>query len=326
LGLPTFRPRPPWWGPDLQTLRNLLSPQRIDLTPWPETSLWFEAANGADALSGRLQRPKTGPARPLVILLHGLTGSAEGHTLRASASTLLQAGFPVLRLNLRGAGETAERCATQYHTGLTADQHAVLDQLPSDLRADGVVLFGYSLGGNTVVKFLCDGARPGLVVAGIAVCPPIDPAAAVKALETPRNWVYQRHLLRSMKSGALASRMAPKWLELAKNSVSIYQYDNDVTAPLHGFYSADDFYDKVSTKSKLSHIKTDLLIIHSRDDPWIPVDAFVVDRDKDLASVNLLLTDDGGHCGFHSADDPVPWHDRAAANYLLRLSSGFGLR
>ena len=102
-----FRPRPPWWGGDLQTLRNVLVRQRIDLSPWPEETLHFEMPDGTgDVLIGRAAIPPEAALRPLVILIHGLTGCEDSIHVRASARALLRAGFPVMRLNLRSAGPT----------------------------------------------------------------------------------------------------------------------------------------------------------------------------------------------------------------------------
>ncbi|WP_222873025.1 YheT family hydrolase [Hankyongella ginsenosidimutans] len=253
----------------MQTLRNILSPPRPELARWPEQTLWFRASNGVDWLSGRLQSP-AGTSRPLVAIAHGLTGSCEGATLVASAAVLLAAGYPVLRLNLRGAGETAPRCASFYHTGLTADIAALIPQLP-DPAANGVILMGYSLGGNTVLKYLTEGMVADAVMGGAAVSAPIMPAHAVAAIEQPRNTLYARYLLKWMKEGAAASQFPAPLKQAAAAARSIRHYDETVTAPMHGFQGAEDFYSQAASAPHLRQLARPALVITAQDDSWIPV-------------------------------------------------------
>jgi uncharacterized protein len=316
-----FRARAPWWGADLQTLRNSFTrdPQILKSFAFEDIrveTFWFQAANGRDWLSGRLHQPVHPGGKPLVILLHGLTGSMDGRTIQTSAAHLLGLGYPVLRLNLRGAGETASRCASQYHTGLTADQAAVIAQLPQAATAHGVVLFGYSLGANTALKAASEGVGAGVLRAVVAVCPPIDPAAAVRALERPRNVIYHRHLLRGMKASALACALEPAVAEHVRAATSIYDYDNRITAPLHGYGDAARFYAAVGSGPRLGDIQVPALVIHSDDDPWIPVASYETIFWTSLRNVNLVLTNGGGHCGFHGAGSVMPWHDGVAGRFL----------
>ncbi len=312
-----FKPRFPWIGSDLQTLRNILSPPRPELARWPEQTLWFRASNGVDWLSGRLQSP-AGTSRPLVAIAHGLTGSCEGATLVASAAVLLAAGYPVLRLNLRGAGETAPRCASFYHTGLTADIAALIPQLP-DPAANGVILMGYSLGGNTVLKYLTEGMVADAVMGGAAVSAPIMPAHAVAAIEQPRNTLYARYLLKWMKEGAAASQFPAPLKQAAAAARSIRHYDETVTAPMHGFQGAEDFYSQAASAPHLRQLARPALVITAQDDSWIPVADY---RKVDWAAIphaTCRISDGGGHCGFHAADASVPWHDRALLAWLADM-------
>src|SRR5262245_2562343 len=146
-----FRPRLPWIGPDLQTIRNFVARPAVDLRPWPAQRLWFEA--GRDRMTGLLHRSGRSD-RPLVILLHGLTGCERSSYVRCSTLQLLHLGYPVLRLNLRGAGPSRPHCREGYHAGRSEDLHNVLVGLPSEFRNAGIAIVGYSLGGNILLKFL----------------------------------------------------------------------------------------------------------------------------------------------------------------------------
>jgi alpha/beta superfamily hydrolase len=166
---PSFRPRAPWWGGDLQTLRNTVMRPRSRLARSTAEGLRFSMADGTgDVLLGLLNRPEgeAAPDKPLAVLVHGLTGCAESSYMLATASALLRRGYGVLRLNLRGAGPSRPLCRQQYHAGRTQDIRAVLAQLPADLTRSGIVLTGYSLGGNVVLKLLGEGTPPGVRAGG----------------------------------------------------------------------------------------------------------------------------------------------------------------
>ena len=145
--VPAFQERAPWFGGDLQTLRNVVLGGPQDL-PGGERLL-LPMADG-DRLAARLDRP-TGPiARPLVVLVHGLAGSEASGNVVASTRHLVGQGWPVLRLNLRGSLPSLPTAAGRYHAGRTGDLAQALRGLPADLTRYGIVLLGHSLGGNLV--------------------------------------------------------------------------------------------------------------------------------------------------------------------------------
>jgi len=152
---PSFVPRAPWWGADLKTVRSVLLRQSYGLEDFPEKRLRFRMPDGTgDVLHGILNQPVEPGDLPLVVLVHGLTGCAESHYMRATAAILLRRGLTVMRLNLRGAGPSRPFCVEQYHAGRTEDLRAVLGQMPEHLTRSGIVLVGYSLGANQVLKLL----------------------------------------------------------------------------------------------------------------------------------------------------------------------------
>ena len=174
-----FVPRAPWWGGDLQTIRNYLRKRRPpDLTPWPGLRLELPVLDGSgDRLSASLHQPAIEAGRPLAVLIHGLTGSEDSVYLRASARHLLGLGYPVVRLNQRGAGPSRPLCRSRYHAGLSSDLGDALKALANldpRLISRGVVLVGYSLGGNMLLKFLAEYGASFPIVAAASVSAPID--------------------------------------------------------------------------------------------------------------------------------------------------------
>lgn len=306
-----FRPRPPWIGGDLQTIRNQVLRPRHAL-PAGER-LWLDLGDG-DALAARLHRGE--PKRPLAILIHGLAGTEDSLYVQATAAQLQAEGFPVLRLNLRGAGPSQPRCRGQYHAGRSEDLRQALAALPEDLKAEGVALVGYSLGGNMLLKFLGEGASPE-VRSAAAVSAPIDLAAAATRLVAPRNRLYQSWLLAKMRSEALAANISASEREAVSSSRTVVEFDDRYVAPRNGFASGADYYARCSAEPFLTRIEVPTLVVHATNDPWIPMSAY--NRVDWVANPRLApLFGAGGHVGFHGAGSTVPWHDRAIVSWFSR--------
>jgi predicted alpha/beta-fold hydrolase len=319
--LPPFRPRWPWWGPDLQTLRNRLRPPPAATAP-RSRRLTLKLSDGSDdALSALLQHPGT-ETGPTVVLIHGLAGCEESPYMEVSAAWWLARGHPVLRLNLRGAGRSRPLCRLQYHAGRSQDLRDALEALPDPVRSRGLVLVGYSLGGNMLLKFLAEHAAGLPVRAAACVSAPIDLAATAKRFLEPRNWIYHRSMLQSMKSETLApgAQLSAEEERAVREARSVWEFDDRFVAPRNGFDGAPDYYARCSGRRFLAAVRTPTLVVHALDDPWIPGAAY---REYDWAAnprLTPLLSSGGGHVGFHAADDRVPWHDRAIAAFFGRVA------
>lgn len=305
--LPPFVPRFPWLGGDLQTLRNRLRRPGPQLTAWPGERRIFTMADGTeDQLIGELHQPQEGDAKPLVILIHGLTGSMDSLYLQVSAGHLLRAGFPVLLLNLRGAGPGIGQTKGFYHAGRSEDLHQVIRQLDGRLARRGVCLVGFSLGGNLVLKYLAERGSMAPILAAVSISAPIDLAATERRISAWRNRHYHNYLLREMK------RERPCSDDIRR----IIDFDNLVVAPANGFLDAADYYRRASAKPLLGAIRRPSLLIHAADDPWIPAEMY---RDIDWAAhrrLKLLMPESGGHVGFHGKGLDRPWHDLALLRFI----------
>ena len=307
IGVPRFVPLPPWFGGDLQTLRNTLRPVGDVLAPWPGEDVRFAMKDGTgDELVGALHRPAEERGKPLVLLLHGLTGDQESTHVRVTARELLGAGHPVLRLNWRGAGPTIGKTRSFYHAGRTDDLFAVIGSMSGALARNGLAAIGYSMGANVLLKYLSERGSLAHLRAAIAVSPPIDLRAAQQRIAERRNRRYHEYLLQRMRQ----ERPSPDDIS------SILDFDNRVVAPANGFRDALDYYAQCSSGPRLGAIRTPTLIIHAADDPWIPSKMF-----RDIAwgqfkSVRLLIPWSGGHVGFHALGLKRPWHDEVALRFL----------
>jgi predicted alpha/beta-fold hydrolase len=319
-GVPAFRQRAPWFGGDLQTLRNIICGGPADLPGGERLQL---PVSGGDRLAARLDRPP-GAVRPLVVLVHGLAGSETSNYAVQSARHLVAEGWPVLRLNLRGAGPSRATAAGHYHAGRTGDLAQALRGLPEDLTRRGIVLIGNSLGGNLVLKFMGERGHGLPVLAAVAVSAPIDLAATSARLMTWRNVLYQRYVLAAMKRDALAPGAVLRAAERAVIAAvrNVYEFDDRFIAPRFGYRDAPDYYESNSARRFLAGIERPALVLHALDDPWIPAACYTTIDWARLPMIDAVLSPRGGHLGFHGQGSRIPWHDRAAAHWLARKLEG----
>lgn len=323
---PRFRARPPWWGGDLQTLRNYFRPARVDLSAYPQEQLEFPVNDGSgDTLLARLNRPAAaaadGARRPLAILIHGLTGDEDSSYMLATAGHLLRLGHSVMRLNLRGAGPSRPRCRFQYHAGRSEDLRQVLLQLDGRLASQGILLVGYSLGANMLLKYLGEQGRRAPVLGAVSVSAPIDLKATQMRFMERRNRTYHDFILGRMKQEIAApnSRITPGQRAALDSISTVYDFDDRLVAPANEFSDADDYYARCSALGFMQEIRVPTLVIHAHNDPWILPGAYLSFDWKANPKLTPLLPRGGGHVGFHGLGSRVPWHDRCIAEFLRRL-------
>jgi uncharacterized protein len=316
---PPFLTRAPWWGGDLQTLRNFLIRRPPPITAYPVERLMLAMRDGSgDRLVAALNTPpEVEASRPLVVLVHGLGGSEQSLYILHTATYLLSLGFRVLRLNLRGAGPSRPFCRFQYHAGRTGDFADALAALPREVSSAGLVGVGFSLGANMLLKFL--GERGGKVPlkAAVSVSAPLDLALTARQLMRWRNVVYQGYLLRDMRRDSLGPGAEVTAAERAAilEARSIWEFDHRFSAPRDGIASAEDYYERHAAKRFLDGIGVPTLVIHALDDPWIPPAPYLAYDWRRNPKLVPLLAPSGGHVGFQGKGR-APWHDLCIARFL----------
>ena len=320
LDLPSFRPRFPWWGGDLQTLANRLRPTRASLAPHASERLSFPLQDGTgDTLLATLDRPVSPrPGTPLVLLIHGLTGDEDSHYIRSMSWLMLERGHRVLRLNLRGAGPSRALCSEHYYAGRSQDFRRLLQLLPGDLTRDGLVAVGYSLGAAMLLKYLGEEGAASPLKAAASVCAPIDLAITCRNMMRPRNRLYHHHLLSQMKIEATGDGavLSAAERDAIMKSLTVWEYDDVFIAPRYGFGSAENYYERCKPLGFMGGIRVPTLMLAAGDDPWIPEALY---RGYDWAANKALvplLPERGGHVGFHGADCDQPWSDIAVARFF----------
>lgn len=257
-----------------------------------------------------------------VVLIHGLEGSAQGSYMLGTASKAWDAGFNVIRMNVRNCGDTEHLTPHLYHSGLTSDLRFVVEHLLRQGDRGPLVLIGFSMGGNQVLKLAGEwGEKAPREIAGIcAVSPPIDLAACSRSIARRRNWIYEYRFLRSLKRKMRRKeKLYPDRYSTANlNRVrSIWDFD-ELTAPLNGFDNALDYYTKASAQAVLHEIRVPSLIIHAQNDPFIPFEPF--DRIYTLENplISLLATKSGGHvafCGRRQEHEDRAWAENRCIEF-----------
>ena len=346
LGLHPFRPRRPWLGGDLQTLRDTLRP--VLLPADAGEPIHIELGDG-DQLLAQLDRPLLAAAPlGLVVLLHGLAGGSDREGLRRMGLTLQRAGFAVLRLNMRGAGPGRALARGTYAAESNRDLGPALRQaraLAAQLAPGGCPLLGMgiSLGGTMLLNALSAAQPlpelpPGQAALDGLVCisSPLDLVACSTQIERPRNRVYERWLLQRLVAQTLADPFGITALERAALEgqgpagplTSIRGFDAAITAPRWGYSSVEHYYRQASPLTPLLGERPvplpPTLIVHADDDPWVPAAATHRLAAAALPGVEVLITARGGHNGFHARCDPPRgaggcWGDRLTARWLRRL-------
>ena len=319
--MPAFVDRPPWWGGDLQTWRNQIVPGPALLAS-QSRHLKFPTSDGSgDQLTGTIETPPVTPSGPLIFLVHGLAGCEDSVYIRESARFHLLQGRRVLRLNLRGAGSSRATCRGHYCGGSASDLQDAIDGLDKDLVRDGIFAIGYSLGGNILLNLLPQLRGEHALVGAATVSAPIRPLQATQRLMAWRNSIYHHTLLRRMKIESLSPQAALSLRErdAIVNARSVYEFDNDFTAPRHGFRDAEDFYEKIAGMNFVRRSPVPLLMIQAENDPWIPVAPYRELQNDPPSDVEIVVARSGGHVGFHAKGSMATWHDRLIDRFINKV-------
>jgi hypothetical protein len=324
LDLPDFEQRFPWWGGDLQTLRDTvmqaLHRLPTDLAPHGSQRQRFELRDGSgDVLLGMLDTPVARqPGTPLVLLIHGAPGNEDGAYMLSMSRYMLDRGHRVLRINLRGAGPSRATCRRQYSAGSSADLGLLFDVMPDKLTRDGMIAVGHSVGGAVLIKYLGETGKDTPLRAAAAVSAPIDLRGTCTQLMRWRNTPYQRSVLGRMRQEAMAQIAELTAVERAniEKARTILEYDDGFTAARNGKANALAYYADCSALDYLAGIRIPTLCLAALDDPWVPGSAYVGYDWGANRWLTPLLVPNGGHVGFHGTGSLQPWRDLAVAEFF----------
>lgn len=307
-----FEPAPYLRGPHRQTLFAFAMHPRPHL-PWQHERLELPDGDFVDLAH-------LGDAGPVVCLFHGLEGSLRSHYVGGLAGNLAAAGMRVTFMHFRGCSGEPNRLPRAYHSGDTGDIGHLIDTLREREPATPLGAVGFSLGGNALLKYVGELGDAAPLDATVAVSVPFDLDACATRIDTGFSRVYQAHLVRSMQRSTRLrhERLGglPVDMRAMERARSFREFDDCVTAPLHGFRDAADYYARASSRPWLPHVRIPTRVIQALDDPFVgprPVPA----PDAVSRHVELDVSACGGHVGFVSGKlRPDWWLDRRIPEWL----------
>lgn len=310
--------RAPAWlpGGHAQTLWPLLIKPR----PLPLRRERWDTPDGDFIDVDHLDGP---PGAPLLVLFHGLEGSARSHYAISTAAACRRIGWRFALPHFRGCSGELNRRPRAYHSGDSAEIDWILHRLQDAAGGQRLHAAGVSLGGNALLKWAGEqgAAAAGRVTGVAAFCAPLDLAACGHHLATGFNRVYTRHFLATLKSTAAARlRLFPDLFDEARmrRAINLYEFDDAVTGPVHGFAGADDYWARSSAKPWLRHIAVPALAVNPKNDPFLPARHLPTPTEVS-PSVRLEQPASGGHVGFVTGAFPgrVDWLAQRLLHFFL---------
>ena len=260
----------------------------------------------------------TGDA-PLLVLFHGLEGSSNSQYARGLMHGAVQRGWRGVVVHFRGCSGEINRLPRAYHSGDSTEIDWILRRLQAQ---HGGVLFaaGVSLGGNALLKWLGEQGQAAndVVQRAAAISAPMDLHAAGRALEHGFNMIYTNNFLATMKRKSLDKlRLHPGLFDPAKLRVTrtLREFDDLITAPLHGFAGVDDYYTRASSKPLLLCVAVPTLLLNARNDPFLP-GASLPELQQISAAITPAFPDEGGHVGFPDLSGSIGWLPQTVLEFL----------
>ena len=310
--------RPPWWcrNPHVQTVwgplvRRGRLPLRRERMVTRDGD--FVDCDWADGPAGA----------PLLLVLHGLEGSARSHYVAGLLRLARARGWRGVALNFRSCSGEPNRLPRFYHSGDTEDLDAVVERLAAREPAVRIGAVGVSLGGNVLLKWLGErgAAVPRQVVAAVGVSVPFDLVSCARVLDRGfRRLLYTTNFMRSLRGKVVRKATTyPGFVDLprVRRARTFAEYDRLVTAPLHGFAGELDYWTRSSSGPYLKRLRIPTLLLNARDDPFVPADS-LPDPAGLPPGVVAEFVPQGGHAGF--LDGPPwragSWAERRAVAFL----------
>jgi len=295
-----------WWlrNPHLQTLWSAFF-RRAPVLQRQRERLWLD---DGDFMDIDWHGPHSAEA-PLVLVLHGLTGSSESHYVLGLQQALAAQGWASAALNWRGCSGEANLLPRGYHSGVSEDLHTVIQHMQASRPMAPLHAVGYSLGGNVLLKYLGESGEQSGLQSAVAVSVPFRLDQCADRIGIGFSRLYQAHFMRELLAYVRGKqqrfRLEGREDQLAaldnlgqlEDMHTFWDFDGRVTAPLHGFADADDYYRRASSRYYLGAIRTRTLLIQAEDDPFVFRHSLPAE-DELSPCTSLELHPHGGHVGF----------------------------
>jgi uncharacterized protein len=253
------------------------------------------------------------PAAPRFVLFHGLEGSERSHYVASLFRAVTALGWGADLLLWRSCDGTNNLAPRFYHSGETGDASWFVHRVATLHPAAPLIACGVSLGGNVLTKMLGDPSipLPSSLRAAVAVSVPFDLARGSRFISSGPSAMYAAWFLRSLriKAAEKATRYPHLFPSPARIAAirTLWEFDDLITGPLHGFAGAEDYYERCSAQHFVGTARIPLLLLSARDDPFLPADVLdaVALRARDNPLVTTEFWPAGGHVGFVQRVSPT---------------------
>ncbi|MBC7573604.1 MAG: alpha/beta hydrolase [Herminiimonas sp.] len=262
------------------------------------------------------------PGQPFMLLFHGLEGSSDSHYARVLMALVTRRGWSGVVVHFRGCSGEPNLAPRFYHSGDAQEIDWIVRRLELDRRARGAGRFyaaGVSLGANALLRWLGESQHQAEIIdAACAISAPLDLAGGGAALSSGPNMLYTRIFLQTLKPKCLHKLSQFPGLfnrERMLRARDLYEFDNIVTAPLHGYRDTNDYWDRASAKHVLDDITVPTLILNAQNDPFLPARHLPPSASP---QVRLEYPRQGGHVGFATGSFPgsLDWLPQRMLQFL----------
>ena len=262
--------------------------------------------------------------QPILVILHGLESSSHAPQVRGLLHAAQRHRWRAVALNFRSCSGEPNRLRRSYHGGDTVDVGWVIQRLAERYPGDPIYGVGWSVGGNVLLKYAGEPSQvPPALRALATISAPFDLAASARAFEANVfTRLYMRRLLRSLKQktqvkvARYPDLLDPRRVDAVR---TIREFDDVVTAPMHGFASAQDYWAASSCRAFLASIDRPTLLINALDDPLVPAESLPRAEISCNAQLRAVVPEGGGHAGFVSGDrpsHPVLWAEQMVCRFF----------
>lgn len=240
--------------------------------------------------------------KQLVIVLHGLEGSADRAYIKGIIKYFNQNNWDGVGVNFRGCSGEVNWKLNSYHMGASDDLDIIIKHIIKEKKYQKIALVGFSLGGNVVLKYLGEQGKAlaDIVKAAVAFSVPCYIPTANKKIDQWYNWLYLNRFLNSLNAKVLEkNKKFPDKLKVTYPLPRNFRtFDDQYTAPLHGFKDAADYWERCSSRQFLNDINVPTLIINAKDDSFLSKECFPIEEANLSKWVYLERPNWGGHVGF----------------------------
>ncbi|MDA8134345.1 MAG: alpha/beta fold hydrolase [Desulfobacteraceae bacterium] len=256
----------------------------------------------------------------LAVISHGLEGDSHRAYVKGMVKAVNDGGWDALAWNYRSCSGEPNRLLRSYHNGVTDDLSRVIDHAGGKRPYKEIALIGFSLGGNLTLLYLGRETPNPLVKKAVAFSVPCDLAESAKVLAKPVNRLYMKRFLILLHEKIKAKmKLMPGLMDdNGYGDIKDFKaFDDRYTAPIHGFKSAEDYWEKCSSKPYLPHIRIPTLIVNAINDPFLPEACFPVQEARANQHITLLMPRTGGHVGFVAFNrQNLYWSEKQAVDFL----------